>query len=332
MCGYFPEKSSYVRILPREVSIVFSGMRTCAILSVIVLTALRFRERRKEVTFIVKGLQTIRLPPHTEQGIIFEATSRQQADSSRQCSLRESTTAPSTNAMSEAWLQCQFVDCEAHGRLFSVLGLSGRVYSHSWITRGGLCNLFSAFGLYGGSLSHFWIIWAIFPAPLIPSWITRALLLPFWDSVGVFLCITYFGVPWIFLWSVPRGIFLSHPIIRQHASKFIHRLAIPVRPADVALRGSSTMAASSRLLYATSIIFLLCATSSIVTWTFLIAGRRFSKITLLRHKQKLLIFQEIIGILLLLGAIAVLVVVACSPPSEQGMRDWGSPIVFRISY
>jgi hypothetical protein len=48
------EKSSYVRIFPREMSIVFSGMGICEILSLIVLTALKFRKRKKEITFIVK--------------------------------------------------------------------------------------------------------------------------------------------------------------------------------------------------------------------------------------------------------------------------------------
>jgi hypothetical protein len=81
------------------------------------------------------------------------------------------------------------------------------------------------------------------------------------------------------------------------------------------------MATFSRLMYAISIIFFLCATFSTVTWIFLITKRRFSKITLFHHKRKLVIFQKIIGILLLFGAIALPVVVAYSPSSEQGMKD-----------
>jgi hypothetical protein len=78
------------------------------------------------------------------------------------------------------------------------------------------------------------------------------------------------------------------------------------------------MVTSSRLVYATSILLLLCATSSIVTWYFLIAGRRFSKMRLFHPKHKLKVLQEIIGILLFLGSV-VLLIITYSPLLQQGM-------------
>jgi hypothetical protein len=81
------------------------------------------------------------------------------------------------------------------------------------------------------------------------------------------------------------------------------------------------MATSPGLLDATAVIYFLCATFSFVTWSFLIAGRRISKIRLLHAQSKCLLFQEIIGILLLSGSISLGFVLAYSPFLQQGMRD-----------